>query len=547
VVWPGSASDEEEVAVSRIRSGLIAAGVGALSITVAACGAGNPGKSSGGGGSKSSSSIVVGTTDKVVSIDPAGAYDNGSNAVQTQVYSYLMNFPEGKTKPQPDAAKKCEFTKPKQYTCTMKSGLKFANGDPLTAKSAAFSFKRVRKIKDPNGPASLLANMKSVKADGNKVVFTLKSANDQTFPQILATSTGPIVDEKVYPSDKTLPDKKVVSSKATSGPYMITKYQKNKLAEFKKNPNYKGLYGKPKTDNVTMKYFTHENNLKLNIQHKNIDVAFRSLTPTDVASLKKTKGITVHKGAGGESRYMVFNLKTMPGKNKKQKLAIRKAMASSLDRAAISKQVYKGTTVGEYSLVPASQRGATKPFKKLYGTKPNKAKAAKYLSDAGVKKPVKLTIWYNPDHYGSSSSEEYNAVKRQLEDTGLFKVKLQSAEWNTYNEERVKDSYPIYQLGWFPDFPDPDNYLSPFLGPDNFVKSHYKDKKMTKMLQSETTDSNEQSRMKTIGKIQKREAEQIPYLPLLTASQVAVSKDDIKGVGKTLDASFKFRFTSLHR
>ncbi|WP_367916803.1 hypothetical protein, partial [Leadbetterella sp. DM7] len=36
--------------------------------------------------------LVVGTTDKVVSIDPAGSYDNGSLQVQTQVYQYLLNF-----------------------------------------------------------------------------------------------------------------------------------------------------------------------------------------------------------------------------------------------------------------------------------------------------------------------------------------------------------------------------------------------------------------------------------------------------------------------
>ncbi|MFI5429676.1 hypothetical protein [Aeromicrobium sp. UC242_57] len=41
--------------------------------------------------------LVVGTTDKVVSIDPAGSYDNGSLNVQTQVYQYLLNFPEGST------------------------------------------------------------------------------------------------------------------------------------------------------------------------------------------------------------------------------------------------------------------------------------------------------------------------------------------------------------------------------------------------------------------------------------------------------------------
>ncbi len=46
----------------------------------------------------------------------------------------------------------------------MKPNLKFSNGDPLTADDVAFSFNRVVKIANPNGPASLIGNMKSVVA-----------------------------------------------------------------------------------------------------------------------------------------------------------------------------------------------------------------------------------------------------------------------------------------------------------------------------------------------------------------------------------------------
>ncbi|WP_266095030.1 ABC transporter substrate-binding protein [Microlunatus elymi] len=196
-----------------MRAAALVAGLGALSVVIAGCGAGNPGTGSDNKASNSSNGIIVGTTDKVVSIDPAGSYDNGSLNVQTQVYQYLLNFPEGSTTPTPDAAKSCDFTKPTIYTCVMKDGLKFANGHDLTASDVAFSFQRIVKINDPNGPASLLGNMKSVKADGNKVVFTLKAPNDQTFPQVLVTSAGPIVDEEVYPADKVLSDDEVVKSK----------------------------------------------------------------------------------------------------------------------------------------------------------------------------------------------------------------------------------------------------------------------------------------------------------------------------------------------
>jgi len=81
--------------------------------------------------------LVVGTTDKVTSLDPAGAYDNGSFALMNQSYQFLMNFAPGSKDLKPDAAQNCQFSQPTVYTCTMKTGLKFANGHPLTAKLRA--------------------------------------------------------------------------------------------------------------------------------------------------------------------------------------------------------------------------------------------------------------------------------------------------------------------------------------------------------------------------------------------------------------------------
>lgn len=512
-----------------------------LMLGLAACGLGQ--QKSGG---PTTEAMVIGTTDKVVSIDPAGSYDNGSLLVQNQVFSYLLNFPEGAKTPQPDAAEKCEFTKPKKYTCTMKDGLTFANGNPLTAKSVAFSFKRIAKINDPSGPAALLGNMKSVKAiDDSTVEFTLNSPNDQTFPQVLVTAAGPIVDEQSFPADRVLSDDEVVASQGTSGPYTIGKYQKNQLAEFLKNDNYQGVLGEAQTPAVTMKYYTDANNLKLEIQNNDIDIAFRSLTPTDVDSLRKNDRVTVHTGDGGELRFIVMNLKSMPGQGAKKKLAIRQALAATVDREALSERVYKGTFTPAYSPIPEGQVGATESFKETYGPKPDPEKAKKILADAGVKVPVTIPLQWNPDHYGSSSGEEYNALKRQWESTGLFKVDLQSTEWTTYAEERTKDLYPLYQLGWFPDFPDADNYLTPFFSPNNAMQSHYEDDEMTKLLQQERTESDPEKRAELLATIQTQIAEQVPMLPLLTGAQVAVSGTDVRGVDKTLDSTFKFRFTSL--
>ena len=108
-----------------------------------------------------------------------------------------------------------------------------------------------------------------------------------------------------------------------------------------------------------------------------------------------------------------------------------------------------------YSFIPDGLSGHDDTLKAAYGDgegKPDAAKAKKVLEDAGVSTPVDLKLQYNGDHYGSSSADEYAAIKSQLEADGLFKVDLQQTEWTQYNKERVvtedsDGSYPVYQLG----------------------------------------------------------------------------------------------------
>ncbi len=543
--------------MTPIRTKGLVLGVAALlAVSLNACGTGkksgskpSSGSSSGTGAPTSGGKpITIGTTDQVIALDPAGSYDNGSTLLETNVYQYLMSVPQGSKKPAPDAAQSCGFTNPKTYTCTLKANQKFSNGDVMTAKDVVFSYQRIIKINNPNGPASLLANMKSVAAKGaNTVVFTLKNPNDQTWPFILGTSAGPIVDSKVFPPGKLLDDSKCIGS----GPYAVKSYSKNQLVSLQANPNYTGAK-KPKTSSITMKYYTQSTNMRLDVQSGAIDIAWRSLTPTDVASLKKTRSVKVLTGAGGEIRYMVFNLKTMPGNSDAQKLAIRRAIAYSVDRSSLASNVFQGTTRPLYSMIPQGVTDATQPFKDQFGTTPNKAKAKSELQGAGVKAPLTLNIEYTTDHYGPTSDQEYNEIKRQLENTGLFKVNLQSAAYTTYSPERVKDTYPIYQLGWFPDFVDGDNYLSPFLVPNNFVFSHYCDKgktnrpcdkdKVLPLLATEETKTGA-ARTAAFAQIQKTLATgELPYLPLLQGNQVAVTGTGISGVQDTLDPTYLFRF-----
>jgi peptide/nickel transport system substrate-binding protein len=531
----------------------VGAGITMTALALTACGGGS---GSGGSGGSSGGSLTIGTTDVINTLDPAGSYDQGSFTVMNQVYPFLMNTAPGSPDVQPDIAESADFTAPTDFTVKLKSGLKFANGHDLTSSDVKFSFDRILKINDENGPASLLGNLASVDAtDDTTVVFHLKAGNDQTFAQVLSTNAGPIVDEQVLSPDKLTSDDDIVKGKGFAGPYTITSYKKNDLVSYQANPDYQGLLGKPKTDKVNVKYYSDASNLKLDVQQGNIDVAFRSLSATDIADLRGDSKVKVVEGTGGEIRYIVFNFDTMPFGAKTPEadpakaLAVRQAVADLIDRQEIADQVYKGTYTPLYSFVASGLTGATEPLKSMYGDGnggPSSDKATQALQAAGVTTPVKLSLQFTTDHYGPSSGDEYALIKSQLEATGLFQVNLQSTEWTQYSKDRVADVYPAYQLGWFPDFSDADNYLTPFFlntaTTQSFLANHYDNPQVDQLVQQEGTTTDPTQRAAVIGQIQDLEAKDLSTVPYLQGSQVAVVGKDVTGVDTTLDPSFKFRY-----
>jgi peptide/nickel transport system substrate-binding protein len=529
-----------------VRLGLIAV-TAVAGLVLAGC-------APGGGGGEEDNVILVGTTDKVTTLDPAGSYDNGSLGVQTQVFPYLVNTDYNSTEVVPDLAESAEFTSPSEYTVTLPAGLKWANGNDLTSSDVKFSFDRNIAIADPNGASSLLYNLDSVSTpDDTTVVFKLKTENDQIFPQILTSFPGAIVDEESFAADAITPDEEIVEANAFGGPYIITSYTFNETVEYAPNPDYKGILAPPVNDGVITTVYADSSNLKLAVQEGEVDVAYRSLSPTDIEDLSGNDAVTVHNGPGGEIRYIVFNFNTMPygattpEADPAKAEAVRQAVASLVDRQAIATQVYKDTYTPLYSFVPDGFAGATTVLKDLYGDGnggPDAAKAAEILEAAGVTTPVALSLQYNSDdHYGPSSGDEYAMVKSQLEADGLFAVDLQSTEWVQYSEDRTADVYPAYQLGWFPDYSDADNYLTPFFLTNNFLGNHFSDAEVEQMILEQAVTTDPAERQQLIEDIQARMGVLLSTVPLLQGAQVAVSGTDIDGV--VLDASFKFRYAPL--
>jgi peptide/nickel transport system substrate-binding protein len=489
------------------------------------------------GHSTASSTLIDGTTDSVTNIDPANEYDYGTFTVDLLLFQGLYGYPHG-AKLEPVLATRCA---PKGNTatwaCTLRRGVKFSDGSPMTSADVKWSFDRVNKIKGDQGIYALLSNLKSVSTNGRYgVTFHLKSPQS-TWPFILATNAGHIVPKALYPADKIRDNSQ---SQVGTGPYQLVKYTPGQQAVFKANSNYWGP--KPKTENLIINYYSKSSTMKLALQRGEIDMAFREFTPTEVQSLGRASGIKVHAGNGVVIRYLVFNPTRAPTNNP----AVRKAIAYLMPRQTIASRVYHGLVKPLYSMVPAGLPGHIDVFKTMYGAEPSTAKARAVLRKAGVKTPVPIDIWWTPSHYGDASADEYAEIKRALDGSGLFRVNLKSAEWAQYSAQPGK-RYNAFQLGWFPDYVDGEDYIVPFYQPDNFMSNGYNNPKMNALIKREYGAKTTPARLAVIRAAQVLAAKDVPIIPYWQGKMVAVSRSNVQGIDSTLDAAFNMRFWQISK
>ncbi len=488
------------------------------------------------GGADQSGILVAGTTDSVTNIDPAGNYDFGSFTLGVNLLEHLYDARNG-SKIVPSLATNCSPAgSTKTWKCTLRKGVKFHDGSDFDSADVKFSFDRVVKINDPSGISSLLSNLKSVKTNGKYgVTFNLKSPQS-TWRFILSSGAGGITPSS-YPAKKLQANNQ---TQIGTGPYRLTKYTPGQQAVFEKFDDYWGPAAK--NDGLIIRYFSKSSTMKLALQRGEIDMAFQTFTPTELASLREAKGIRVHQGQGAVIRYLVMNVTRAPFDN----IAVRKALAYMVPRQAIATRVYRGTVKPLYSMPPAGLPGHVDAFASQYGRVPSPAKAKKALQNAGLQTPFPIEVWWTPTHYGDASADEYAEMKRGLEKGGVFKITLKSSEWAQYSDA-LGNQYNAFQLGWFPDYPDPENYLLSFYQPDNFTANGYENPKMTALLKAEQAASTEAKRLAVIRQIQALAAKDVPIIPYWQGNMIAVARSNVRGIPSTLDAAFIMRYWKLSK
>lgn len=225
---------------------------------------------------------------------------------------------------------------------------------------------------------------------------------------------------------------------------------------------------------------------------------------------------------------------------------LRQAIAASIDREEIVDRVFEGRNIPAYHMVPPGYPYATEPFMDMYGQQ-DLDMAIELLTELGFTEdePAKITLWYPPEHYGTTTADVMQVLKEQMESTGLIEVTLESQNWAEYVNSFVEGRLPFFMLGWFPDFADPDNWLTPFASclqsPDNGV--NYCNEEMDDLLQRAAAATDEAERAELYLQVGDLYAQDVPTIPLFWEPEFITYRDGVEGA--VVGAPFEFNYNVL--
>ena len=322
---------------------------------VAGCG-GSKSAGSSKGGIKEGGTLRIGTSSRIDSLNPYVAFNQDAYTTFMYIYPFLVQYDKS-LQFAPDFATKWETSKDGlTWTFHTVPGAKWSDGKPLTAEDAAWTINIDVKYQGTGGAntAGLIAHIKTATApDANTLVVKYSKPVGNVLSQFQQLAILPKHVWAGYTGHKGA-DLKTFANAApvvSGGTFILTKFTKDQIALFKRNPNFYGP--KPHIAAFGLRMFSNDDALISAMKSGEID-AIESVPPTGIATLKKA-GVIVTQVPGVTSNDFIFNANTKKKNNRELlNLKLREAFAHAIDRDKINKVAWLGTAKSATSFIPPS-------------------------------------------------------------------------------------------------------------------------------------------------------------------------------------------------
>lgn len=403
----------------------------------------------------------VGTSDISV-LDPAQGPDSNSALAVGMIYSGLVRFDKN-LNVVPDQATWTISPDRKTYTFTLKSGVTFSDGTPVTAQTYVYTLTRAltSSIQSPIATLFLgnIVGAAELNAGKAKTLSGVQALNDTTlqitltkpteyFLQVMASSVSFALNSQVIAQygQKDWPNH-VAGAAVGTGPFMVKEWDRQSKMILVPNPHYYGA--KTKLTEVDMIFVNDLSTAFKSYEAHQFDLAW-NIAPPDLPVARKLPGYTSQSLLETD---MLFFDNTRPPFNK---AAVRQAFAYAINKPLLAKAIFNNSVVPAPTIIPPGMPG----YQPNYPGLPFDAAKAKALFQSvypDANKVPDITFTYP----GSQVSSSLAQALQQMWQTALgVQVHLQSMDLTAYNNATAVHQIAFGFTQWGADFPDPYDWLA---------------------------------------------------------------------------------------
>lgn len=509
-----------------MRSKVLAASFVLLSgYILAACGGGSSvptGGGSGGAGGGVLNAAISGEPDQ---LDPSKTSSYNSFEVLENVYDTLVE-PDQNLQMQPSLATKWTTSKDQlTWTFTLRDGVEFSDGTPLTSADVVYTYDRI--IDDKLNSAYKFTTVKSISApDPTTVVVRLK----QPTPNLLSSLGGfkgmGIVEKE------NVTDGKIKTDPVGSGPFMVSKYTQGDSIRLVPNPHYWGP--KPKISGIDFTFVKDPTVALQDLQSGQVQWT-DNLPPQQVASLEQSSGgdTVVQSVPSTDYWYLTLNEARHPFDD----VRVRQAVAYALDRDAITKAATYGTATANQTAIPKGSYWYDDYAP--YSYDPTKAKSL--LSQAGVS-GLTMDLMVTSEY--PQTVQAAQVIAAELKDVGID-VKIRTLDFAQWLDQEGKGQFDSFMLGWLGNLDPDEYYYAQQHSGASFNFQKFSNPKVDTLLDQARVETDKARRKELYDQAVKIIVDQASYIYLYNPDVVQGWSSSLQGYTVRPDRAIRFRDVSL--
>lgn len=518
----------------------------ALAVLVSACGrSASENKPTPGGealatttpaGTKPVDKITWGLYRETYSLDPIFAFDYPENTVLAILCETLL-------RQQPDGSiasglADLTYSNPTTMVFTLKPGITFWDGTPLTPDDVVYSLERNTDTSLGGYYGATYNRVSSIEATGpNEVTITLKQP-DYWLPGELASTSGWIV-EKSYVESTGKDFGTPSGGTMCTGAYKLQSWKPGDVLSVVRNDSYWNADVKPLVGEIDFKGTPEEAALTSALLTGGVNGYFGFGIAT-LDQLKQSSNVTVTAGAGWNSDAFIVSSFEGPLGD----VRVRQALSLALDRQGIIDAVYKGAALMPKALSsPGTWGYGRSVFQSAWDALPDVTQdideAKKLVQEAGA---TGKTITIGMSSQLSNLATESSAFQSAAEAIGM-KVKLRSVSAanyiNFFIDPKAREGIDGFFTVNYGDFADPAALLATLVladGSQNY--SGYSNSEITRLMDEARTTADETERATKVAEVQKLTMQDLPWIPVALPDASLITSSNLTGAV----ASFAYMF-----